>query len=940
VPTRSGTWLVSAWRRTGLVARLATVIGITVFCGAFLYSVIAVRIEAQDSYAHVHDETGELLEMLSPYFAEYAVLGDYDSIQQRLAGIARHEYISEIIWTDNRGHALRARGPAEPDLAPSWFTRWFAVETAPIELAIKAGGTQYGTLRAKLNTAHAINKLWSGFVFQYGVVLAVTLAIIALVTLLLRGNLATLNRLAEAAERFSRGDTRARVDAGGDPQTVAAAGAFNRMADQITELIGSLSNSKDELREQLHFTQELIEVMPNPVFFKNRNGVYLGVNKAWEGFFQRSRERIVGRTVHDLYDHDPVTGSRHQAMDEALWQRPGNQVYEIPIKLPDGRVRHTIYYKATLTRADGSLAGLLGTIIDITERKQAEAALFAEKERAQVTLASIGDGVITTDAQGRIDYVNPVAENITGWTESQARDQHVESVFQLHDGHASRPLSNPVVNCLRGQNAPLHTDSTALMNRQGQCVDVEVSASPIRDRDGAISGAVVVFRDVTQSRALTKQISWQANHDSLTGLTNRRTFEEHLTRAIASAREHDQHHCLLYLDLDQFKVVNDTCGHNAGDELLKQLGPLLQQHIRGTDTLARLGGDEFGVLLERCPMQKAMQIAQGLLDAIKAFRFAWENKFFVIGVSIGVVGIHRASDRLTDVLSKADIACYAAKEAGRNRLHVYQEDDADLAQRHTEMQWVSRINQALEHDRLVLYYQPIVPMAGDTGEGLHFEILVRMREEDGRVIPPGQFMPAAERYNLMPDIDRRVLVQTFEWLKSAPGYLQALHTCSINLSGHSLSDPSFADHVAALVGHSGVPAEKICFEVTETAAISNLARTRELIARLKSIGCRFSLDDFGSGFSSFAYLKTLPVDYLKIDGSFVRHLSDDPIDAAMVQAINQIGHVLGIKTIAEFVENEATRKRLLTIGVDYAQGYGIAAPRPIDDLFRASTQTA
>jgi diguanylate cyclase (GGDEF)-like protein/PAS domain S-box-containing protein len=940
VLARFGNGLTSIWRRTGLVARLATVIGFTVLGGAYLYTVVAIQLEAQESVSRLGEETDDLLALLSPYIAEYVVLGDYASIQERLAGLARHDYIKKAVWTDNSGHSLEALGSENPPRAPFWFSRWIAIDPKPVEYAVTVGGTKYGTLHTVLSVVPVIDRLWSSFLFQHGMGLIVTLAALGLVTALLRGNLGTLNRLAAAAERFSKGDTQVRVVAKGDPQTVAAAGAFNRMADQIADLIGSLSRSKDELHEQLHFTQELIEAMPNPVFFKNRDGIYLGVNKAWEGFFQRSRDRIVGQTLHGLYESDPATGHRHQAMDEVLWQKPGIQIYEIPIQLPDGRVRHTIYYKATLTRADGTLTGLLGTIIDITDRKQAEAALFAEKERAQVTLESIGDGVITTDARGRIDYLNPVAEKITGWNENQARGENVDAVLRLQDGRTGGPVGNPVADSLLGRPATLPVEGISLVSRQNQTIDVEVSAAPIRDREGAITGAVVVIRDVTQSRSLAKQIRWQASHDSLTGLINRRTFEEHLTRAIANAQELGQQHCLLYLDLDQFKVVNDTCGHTAGDELLKQLGPLLQQQIRGSDMLARLGGDEFGVLLERCPLPKALLIAQGLLDAIKGFRFAWDNKYFIIGVSIGVVGIHRTSGSLTDILSKADIACYAAKEAGRNRMHVYQEDDTELSRRHTEMQWVSRINQAIESDRLVLYYQSIVPVSDEAGEGLHFEVLVRMREDDGRLIPPGQFMPAAERYNLMPAIDQRILERTFTWLKSALDQIGTLHTCAINLSGHSLSDPSFATHVVSQVRLSGIPAEKICFEITETAAIANLARTRDLIIQLKSIGCRFALDDFGSGFSSFAYLKSLPVDYLKIDGSFVRNLSDDPIDAAMVQAINQVGHVLGIKTIAEFVENDAIRKRLRTIGVDFAQGYGVAPPRPIEELFRASSRTA
>ncbi|HEC17457.1 MAG TPA: EAL domain-containing protein [Sedimenticola sp.] len=437
-------------------------------------------------------------------------------------------------------------------------------------------------------------------------------------------------------------------------------------------------------------------------------------------------------------------------------------------------------------------------------------------------------------------------------------------------------------------------------------------------------------------REVEQTIRHMAYHDPLTNLVNRIEFERRLRRALADAREHRRHHALLYLDLDQFKIINDTSGHIAGDELLRQLAILLHEKVRDRDTVARLGGDEFGVLLEHCPADHAQQIAETLRQAVKDFRFIWQDKVFSIGVSIGLIGITEVSSSVKEVLSAADMACYAAKDLGRNRIHVYTEGDAELALRRSEMQWASHITQALEEDRFLLYQQAILPAADDKtagGGGQQYEFLVRMRDKDGGLILPEVFIPAAERYSLMPALDRWVV-------NAACSHLAALHDKTgrtgkpgpffINLSGASLGDSTFFDFIRQMVQQHGIPPESVCFEVTETVAIANLSHTVEFIREIRELGCRFALDDFGSGMSSFSYLKTIPVDYLKIDGGFVQHMTTDPMDYAIVEAINQIGHVAGLRTIAEFVENEATRLKLRAMGVDYVQGYGIERPEPVE----------
>lgn len=574
---------------------------------------------------------------------------------------------------------------------------------------------------------------------------------------------------------------------------------------------------------------------------------------------------------------------------------------------------------ATLKRATG--------IIKLhDERDMAKNALVREQERAQVTLEAIGDGVITTDINGRIEYMNPASEKITNWSAATAKGMQIEKVVVLRNEINNKVVDNPVYKCLREQQSLDVPKTVTLIRSDGQDISIEHSASPIRDHKRNIIGSVLVMRDITEAKILAERISYQAQHDALTGLINRTEFEARLNQSLISACKHNHKHVLLYIDLDQFKVVNDTCGHVAGDELLCQLTTLFNKSLVERMTLARLGGDEFGLLIEKSSIDEGVDIASNLLKICKDFRFAWQDKTFTVGASIGMVMITNESESIVEVLSQADTACYAAKDMGRNRIHIYEAGDSDLLQRRGEMQWVGKINKALDEKRFCLYQQKIIPLNSHESSGDHYELLVRMKDEDGKLIPPGAFIPAAERYNLMALLDRHIVSAAFNYFNKNQDCLDRLELCTINLSGQTLSDPKFVDHIAALFDKSVIPPNKICFEITETAAISHLKSAMRLIAQLKSKGCVFALDDFGSGLSSFAYLKNLPVDYLKIDGAFVKDMIDDPIDYAMVKSINEVGHVMGKQIIAEFVEDERILEKLKEIGVDYAQGYAIAKP--------------
>lgn len=572
---------------------------------------------------------------------------------------------------------------------------------------------------------------------------------------------------------------------------------------------------------------------------------------------------------------------------------------------------------------------------EITERNEVEQRLFEEKERLHVTLESIGDGVITTDIAGDIQYLNPVAEHLTGYEQAHALGKHYLQVLQLVDESTGETLSDLVTLCLHQDGGVVHADDGVLTHHDGTRYTINVSASAMRDNRGTVIGAVLVLHDITEVMDIARQLSYQASHDMLTGLANRREFERVLDRAIRAARSGGEQHVLLYLDLDQFKLVNDSCGHRAGDELLLQLATLLRRVLKQSDTLARLGGDEFGVLLENTTLAEAESIADHLRQIIKELRFVWQNRTFEVGVSIGVVTIDQGAGHLTDVLIAADTACYVAKNLGRNRIHVYEHDDADVVNLHGEISWVHRIMQAFEENYLTLYAQPIVAIGEGADEETHYEVLMRMRGGDGEIVCPMAFIPAAERYNLMPTLDRWVVRTTLGLLRQAqgPGERPPI-TCCINLSGHSLGDEHFLDFVVTQFHEADVAPEYICFEITETAAISNLSRALHFIEVLRGMGCRFALDDFGSGVSSFGYLKSLQVDYLKIDGSFVRDMLRDSVDRAMVESINQIGHVMGLKTIAEYVENDDVIAELQVLGVDYAQGYHFGQPLPLDEVLR------
>jgi len=603
--------------------------------------------------------------------------------------------------------------------------------------------------------------------------------------------------------------------------------------------------------------------------------------------------------------------------------------FEYRLRRKDGREIVVLENARAVYDDNGVIVAHEGTITDITERKRAETRIFEEKERAQVTLQSIGDGVITTDANGCVDYINPVAQDLTGCDLRSARGRPVSEIMTIVNEHTRASVENPVMRCLQEGRVITLDNHSILINRHSDEIPIQDSAAPIRDRIGNIIGSVMVFHDVSKETRLFRQLSYQAAHDALTDLINRREFENRLGAAIEEIRRSpEQTHALLYLDLDQFKIVNDTFGHAAGDALLQRVAEIVHSKIRSTDLLARLSGDEFGVLLERCSEQRALAVAEDIRCAVEGYRFEWKDSFTTVRCSIGVVVVSEENLDVASLMSSADVACYAAKDLGRNQVHLYR--DSDAAMRHEEMKWVSRISSALDESRLELYYQPIIGIGKkDKRMRGHYELLLRMRDEKGELVSPDQFIPAAERYNLMSTLDRWVIREALAKLADRESPEEAAYTIAINLSGTSLSEDRFLGDVIKELEKQKLPRGAVCFEITETAAISNLSRVVHFMQSLKALGCMFSLDDFGSGLSSFTYLKNLPVDYLKIDGQFIRNVAEDSVDESMVKAIREVGHAMGIETIAERVETKKVLEKLGALGVEYAQGYYIARPASV-----------
>jgi diguanylate cyclase (GGDEF)-like protein/PAS domain S-box-containing protein len=647
-------------------------------------------------------------------------------------------------------------------------------------------------------------------------------------------------------------------------------------------------------------------------------------NARFAALLGKATEDIVGRHLSELVapDYAELVGDN---VRRRLAGQPAAERYEVEVADEHGQVTR-LELGGTMVRYRGAPA-VLFTALEMMARPGRS---DIGRGRAQATIDSLGDGLVTTDSYGRIDFMNPAAEQLLGRTLGEVTGQPFADVVTVVDEADRRALTDPVRQCLAsGVRVSLGRRAVVLTRADGAERSIELTASPLAGEHGETAGAVVLLHDVTELRGIARQMSYQASHDALTGLVNRREFERRLQDSLELARTATQTHVLCYLDLDRFKAVNDTSGHMAGDNMLREVAALVKDAVRDSDTVARIGGDEFAMLLVGCPLEKAIQITEDVSSAIRDYRFVWKDKIFTIGVSIGLVEVGRESSSIEDVMSAADSACYVAKSQGQGQVHVYSSRDEAMARQRGEIHWLQRLQHALRDGRFLLYTQSIVASPSGNGRGPEMEVLIRLAGDDGTIIVPGEFLKAAERYRLMSLVDRWVVQTALAALGRGAIKLTPGRSLSLNISGQTLGDAQFLEFVVECLDRTGVLPAQVCFEVTEASVVANLEHARRFIGVLHGMGCTFALDDFGSGLGSFANLKTLAMDYLKIDGVYMRNLARDTVNQAMVSAMIKLARTLDFKVIAEQVEDAASLEAAQRMGIDFIQGYAISRPEPL-----------
>jgi diguanylate cyclase (GGDEF)-like protein/PAS domain S-box-containing protein len=702
-----------------------------------------------------------------------------------------------------------------------------------------------------------------------------------------------------------------------DPESAQLAHTVNRLFDALGERDAKIQGQDRLFKDFARTLPEIVIIHDEKILLANESAA---------GLIGLESAQLVGRETADL-----VKPAYRALFRNTMTKRLAgeNVPRRLEIQLINGD-EAGLWVEAQSSNIEfHGHPAILTVARDVSHRKSLEVTLSRNKRQAQYILESISEGVITTDNDGRIDYMNVAAESIIGTSRDDASGHQVSDLFTLVDDADRRPLGDPVERCLAMRRRVNMGRRAVMVSVDGEHEhSVEITASPVRAPGNSISGAVVVFHDVSELRGLTRKMSYQATHDPLTGLVNRREFERRLDEAMDTAHAEEAVHMLFYMDLDRFKAVNDSCGHQAGDNLLREIASLIKEQVRDSDFVGRLGGDEFGALLIGCPIEKARQIAADVCNAVANYRFVWKDKIFNIGISVGLVEISHISGTLQDVISAADSACYVAKQEGRGRVHVYSARDESIARERGDIQWLRKLQTALHEDRFALALQPIIAMSG--GErGPAVEVLIRLPDDRGRTADTAEFLRPAERYQLMPQIDRWVVQAALNAISAGEIKLANQRSCAINLSGQTLGDESFLSFVVETLDHSGVAPASICFEVTETAILSNVQHAQRFIEVLHGIGCEFSLDDFGSGLGSFSSLKHLPIDYLKIDGAYTRNLLSDQVNREMVSTMIKLARTMQFRIVAEQVEQQEDFDWLRDSGVDFVQGNFIEAPATI-----------
>lgn len=887
------------------------------------------------------DETQQRLSNIAELIVQDVIFAnitdDLARLDQRLHLYARQIFLREVRWTSPDNMTLNAQTQSLL-IAPDWFVKLTDFQPQVLRQQVVWFGKSYGEIVLTSEISDEVNHLW--VLVRYGLWLTLVLLLVWLlvIELFIQPNMKVAKLLATEARRLARGKLETPIAMVGAAEFVLLAQAMEDMRASFLMRVNQNEHQRQVLKdlsfenEQRHqWLKSLLNNMRVAVLLEDHDQCVVFANQLYCDFFRIAiepqalkgypGERLAQETMLLFFDTQAVMSQREGLISA------GKAVNQQLLSMQDGRWLLRDFVPIVDER--GHVNGHFWMYQDVTDTHLLRQTLADERDLAQVTLSSIGDGVITTNMQGIVTFINAEAVRVTGWLPEQAMGRAITEVFKaVHEG-ADDIWLDPVAQVLAtGEKVELSNHTLLSHKILNKRTPIEDSVAPILDRLGRVIGSVLVFYDVSDKYALEQELRWQATHDSLTHLIGRQEFEYLLHQTQAKTDEHT----LIYLDLDQFKLVNDTAGHLAGDTLLCQVADLFRLTIAEIHCLARMGGDEFAVLVAG-NVDIAMQVAESLRAVLTDYRYQHLGRTYQITVSIGVVPNISGQTDTHMLMAMADAACYAAKNAGRNQVRLYQDSDAYLMGQQAEMALVSDLYAALEHNRFELYAQKIVGLQASTAdEGLHFEILLRLRDVDGKLVSPAVFIPAAENYGLIYRIDRWVIEQTLKLLGDHADMLAAISVCAINLSGQSFAQPDLVAFIRENMLKTGVPGHKLCFEVTETAAVSQLSQVADFIREMSAFGCQFALDDFGSGQSSFRYLKHLPVNYLKIDGSFVQDMLKDKMNEALVRGMHEIAQSLGMLTIAEFVETGDVADVLRDIGADYAQGWHFHRAQPLQDL--------
>lgn len=827
--------------------------------------------------------------------------------------------IQALTWQVGNRPAMDAVAPSVPATAPPWFATWADIAPPAQQFGQAVADGSTGRLTVTLQAAPLLGQVWNTVVVQLRISALNIFTILFLLTLLLRANARMLRRLAEATDAFRHGRLDTRMAVTGTLESRAMATTFNDMAGKIQSLVLSLRETQQLQSEQLHFTRQLIDALPLPVFVRDANGAYIEVNRAWQRLFHPATS-VGTAPASPAYPPELAPGNSTriaQAQNNEIRIFPAN--HEPP--------RDMAYYEAPFTTTRGTLAGTIGTLVDVTERKRAQEALRTEKERAEVTLASIGDGVISTDLAGNIETINEAAQLMTGFTADQAVGRQLDDVFRLYEELASRSAGSASWR----ETVPGALQQAAqevLIHRSGERYAIEYTASAIRKADGTAVGCVLVFRDVTETRNLRHQISWHARHDPLTGLYNRAALAERLTHAIFVARQKGLLLAVCVLDLDYFQAVNDTHGHRVGDRLLKETARRLGAFVTPQDAVARMGGDEFVLLLGELADLPAIEARVDTLMQQLAAPYAIDDRVLHTTVSIGVAVFPQDEANPDTLLRHADQAMCQAKSQGRNQMHVFDvEQDHAVQTQHTRQ---TRVARALHAGELVLHYQPKVNLR--TGEILGLEALLRWQHPEQGLLGPQHVLPVIEDAELEAELGEWVLRQALAQMRQWTG-AGMLWEVSVNISAQHFHRPNFVERLKDIL-HTcpEVAASRLELEILESAALQDMQYMRHMMQGCQALGVRFALDDFGTGFSSLSYLKRLPAETIKIDQSFIGGLLENGDDLTLVNAIVALAAAFGRHVVAEGVETAEQCAKLLELGCERAQGFGIARPMPSHEV--------